>query len=162
MANKITTVALFDPHGTLIPDPSSRSFRFPLWTKDLSVPGPVPLTFWGKEEDLVPRFNAAGGSVPVQISFSANDSMLHIRDLRLDTVSDVGNSLDQILDEGRIERCAKLNLKCDEVYINKQTRLEAFWRTMITDQTSKDYPAPPEIGQIHKCLILQGPSAIPS
>ena len=64
----------------------------------------------------------------------------------MDTVSDVGDFLDEILDKGRIDRCAKLILKCDEIYINGQTRLETFWRRMITDQTFEDYPAPPEIG----------------
>lgn len=138
---------------TLIADPSSRNFNLPSWTNDLSVPGPIPLTFWGKEEDHDPRFNADRGSAPAHISFSADDSILHIRGLRLDSFSDVGDSLNEIIDEVRIDRCANLILKCDEIYINGQTRLEAFWRTMITDQTLKDYPAPPEIGpQFFKLL----------
>ena len=49
-----------------------------------------------------------GGSAPVHISFSTDVSILHVRGLGLDSISDVGDSLDEILDEGCIDRCENL------------------------------------------------------
>lgn len=108
----------------------------------------MPLTFWGSEGDLVSGFTAVGRHDSFQASLSADLRFLQLRGFKGDTVNDVGDSLDDNLDGDRIDSCERLVHSCDEMYENGQTRLEAFWRTMIADQMNEDYPAPDEIGPL--------------
>ncbi|KAL8717342.1 MAG: hypothetical protein Q9225_005402 [Loekoesia sp. 1 TL-2023] len=133
----------------MIPDPADRRYsELPSWVKDYSVKGPIPLTLYGHEQEDTSHFNAAKGYEKVDLSFCSNNRALRLRGLKLGQITDAGEAVDEWGQKRSFEASATLAMKCDEIYINGQSRLEALWRTIITDQTSTNHPAPAMVGTL--------------
>ncbi|KAL8829021.1 MAG: hypothetical protein Q9170_006349 [Blastenia crenularia] len=133
----------------MAPDPPERRYHeLPSWVKDYSVTGPIPLTLYGYEQDVVSHFDAAKGHKNANLSFEGEGRLLRIKGLSLGRISDVGETVDEWGETHSFEASATLAMKCDETYINGQSRLEALWRTIVTDQTRNDHPAPTKVGSL--------------
>ncbi|KAL8947678.1 MAG: hypothetical protein Q9222_006062 [Ikaeria aurantiellina] len=128
-------------------DPSLRQYpNLPSWVIDYSIKSPIPLLLWGRENDHVSHFDAAKGCHKAHLSLSDDGLRLKLKGYRIGTVIDTGETVDEWGSKHSIEDSAALVLKCRETYVNGQDRLEALWRTLITDQTARTHPAPERIG----------------
>lgn len=66
---------------------------------------------------------------------------------KIGQISDIGKLVDWA-PNNTFEALAALVLMCNETYINGQSRLEALWRTFVTNQTHDRNPAPEMVGQL--------------
>ncbi|KAL8708988.1 MAG: hypothetical protein Q9220_006197 [cf. Caloplaca sp. 1 TL-2023] len=131
----------------LTADPILRRYsNLPSWVIDYSVKGPIPLLLWGDETDRVSHFDVAKGYSKAYLSFSDDGLRLKLNGHKLGSVTDTGETMDELGAKHTFERSAALVLKCGETYFNGQSRLEALWRSLITDQTPNTNPAPEEAG----------------
>ncbi|KAL8662692.1 MAG: hypothetical protein Q9202_004476 [Teloschistes flavicans] len=130
-----------------IPDPSFRNYStLPSWVADTP---PIKLTPWmigGSEAERAHQFDAAKGHGHADLSFRDGGKILQVHGSRVGQVADIGETTTDWYSDLSFEASAALVLKCNETYINGQGRLEALWRTLITDQEGSTYPAPESIG----------------
>ncbi|KAL9597517.1 MAG: hypothetical protein Q9219_005100 [cf. Caloplaca sp. 3 TL-2023] len=130
-----------------MPDPADRIYQdLPSWVQDYSVRGVVPLTIWGERGHGVSCLNATKGFETTCLSFRSNDRVLNVIGLRLGSISDTSEDMALWNNLDAYESWAMLAIKCGETYVNGQSRLEALWRTIITDQTDHIHPAPATVG----------------
>ncbi|KAL8720418.1 MAG: hypothetical protein Q9181_007910 [Wetmoreana brouardii] len=117
-------------------DPPDRRYpSLPSWVIDYSVEGPVLLTFYGRYKENISHLNAARDHDLAGLSFSSDGRILVLQDLSLAWVTDIDETNKKWDADYSFEASATLVLECEETYINDQSRLEALWRTLITDQT---------------------------
>ena len=138
----------------MTPDPAERSYhKLPSWVKDYSVKGTIPLTIYGSDQEPVSHFDAARGYDRADVSFRNNNRLLRVKGLKLGQIADTGEAVDEWNTEYSFEASASLAMKCDEIYINGESRIEALWRTVITNQTEHTHPAPAGAGVLFFQLL---------
>ena len=131
----------------MIPDPPNRRFQdLPSWVQDYSVKSAIPLTLYGSEDEEISHFNTSKGFTAADLWFSGDGKVLNLQGFRVGLIADIGEAVDRWGADYSFEACAALALKCEETYMNGQSRLEALWRTIVTDQTTNTHPAPNWIG----------------
>ncbi|KAL8762929.1 MAG: hypothetical protein Q9184_001151 [Pyrenodesmia sp. 2 TL-2023] len=130
-----------------VPHRSMQSIaNMPSWVPDFSARSQIPL-MWLAESKEVPRFNAGKVHHSTGSEFKVDRHQLHLQAQHLDVVSDLGETASQISENGVFEDVAKLMLKCPAKYATGQDRIEVLWRTLISNQTPLEYPAPECLAQ---------------
>ncbi|KAI4202423.1 MAG: hypothetical protein LQ346_001981 [Caloplaca aetnensis] len=130
-----------------VPDRSMQSIsNMPTWVPDFTARAQTPM-MWVAESKEVPRFDAGKVFHSAISGFEVDGNQLRLQAQQLDVVSDLGETTSQISDHGVFEDLAKLMLKCPPEYRTGQDRIEVLWRTLISDQTPLDYPAPGNLAQ---------------
>ena len=130
-----------------VPDRSTQSVTdLPSWVPDFSTKAQIPL-MWVTNFKDEPRFDAANVLSSTKSDFKVENDQLHLQARYLDVVSDVGEKASDIAKLGVLEEIAKLILKCPANYKTGQDRIEVLWRTLISDQTLVEYPAPAALAQ---------------
>ena len=71
---------------------------------------------------------------------------LHVKARYLDTVSDLGDTASDMAELSMFDNVAKLLLRCHTIYKTGQDRIEVLWRTLLSNQSPRYYPLPPEFG----------------
>ncbi|KAL8636772.1 MAG: hypothetical protein Q9228_005871 [Teloschistes exilis] len=136
----------------IISDPSLRNYpNLPSWVDDYSAIRESSILKFGSKEGGPFTFDAAKGHVYANLSFCDGGKILQLHGSRIGHVDEIGEANSHWVSELSDlfwEASAKLVLKCDETYINGQSRVEAWWRTLITDQTITCYPAPDSMGPL--------------
>ncbi|KAL8654151.1 MAG: hypothetical protein Q9226_003549 [Calogaya cf. arnoldii] len=156
--------------------------NLPSWVKDLTTRSTQPF-MWIQSTQHTPRFNAGkvfhskgqdfkiNGSrlhlVTWQIplfnavtvfpyswqDFQINGNRLHLKAWQLDTISDLGDTESDITECGEFEDVAKVILRCPAIYKTSQDRVEVLWRTLLSDQTVHNYPAPARLAQSFSAFL---------
>lgn len=130
-----------------VPDRSMQSTTdMPSWVPDFTVRAQTPL-MWVAESKKVSRFDSGKVHHSASSDFKVDRYQLHLQAQYLDVVSDLGETASEISQSGVFEDVAKLMLKCPAKYATGQDRIEVLWRTLISNQTPVDYPAPESLAQ---------------
>jgi hypothetical protein len=111
--------------------------RLPSWVPDFAKQGPAPLRALmfipghpGDDARRIPRSRSPENYAP----FSIDGGELSIYSTALGTIAEAGGSGHDLVERGRLEGCAKMMLKIDEIYpFTGQDRVEVLWRTLICD-----------------------------
>lgn len=132
---------------SFVSDRSTQSIaELPSWVPDFSSKTPTPL-MWVTISKNEPRFNASNFLKSTKSNFKVESSQIHLQARCLDVVSDIGERASDIAKLGVLEETTKLVLKCPANYRTGQDRIEVLWRTLISDQTPLEYPAPATLAQ---------------
>ncbi|KAI4101321.1 MAG: hypothetical protein LQ339_005119 [Xanthoria mediterranea] len=120
--------------------------NLPTWVKDLTAGALQPFMCIMESPLSVPRFDAGKVFQSKEQGFEIDARPLHIKARYLDTVSDLGDTAPDMTELSMFDNFAKLKLRCPTIYKTGQDRIEVLWRTLLSNQSPRYYPLPPEFG----------------
>ena len=136
-----------------------KNVKVPSWAPDWSIDArfrPMrPILNWDHEETLRPAFDASGKS-SAHVKISEDNRLLTTRGFVCTTISDLGTHIGNDADfvENPASQARMFSLfnewwplveKCiPEVTVNGDRRIDAFWRTIITDMDMRSQKATQE------------------
>lgn len=94
-----------------------------------------------------PDFDAGKVFQSKEQGFEIDGGQLHVKARYLDTVSDLGDTASDMAELSMFDNVAKLILRSPTIYKTGQDRIEVLWRTLLSDQSPRYYPLPPEFGR---------------
>ena len=118
----------------------------PSWVKDLTAGALQPFMCIMEGPLSVPRFNAGKVFQSKEQGFEIDGKHLHVKARYFDTVSDLGDTASDMAELSMFDNVAKLILRCPKIYKTGQDRIEVLWRTLLSNQSPRYYPLPPEFG----------------
>ena len=119
----------------------------PSWVKDLTAGALQPLMCTMDSPPFMPDFDAGKVFQSKEPGFEIDGRHLHVKARYLDTVSDLGDTVSDMTKLSMFDNVAKLILRCPPIYKTGQDRIEVLWRTLLSDQSPRYCPLPPEFGR---------------
>lgn len=123
----------------------------PSWVPDYSVP------FTTGIGDMRRRLYSASRTLKPEWQIKENSTVLSLNAFRIDTVFHAGIHIGETLPTPwRCQELVSIIADMDEYYINGQTKVEAFWRTLIGDLQTQgtQHPAPDSLGKSFREWLL--------
>jgi hypothetical protein len=146
---------------TLVPDISVAKVQdLPSWVPDFTVQGPNPILTLIRSEEMA-SFNASGLESSDGGHFRIDGNELYLNAIQIGSIIAISEPCLDFTNKGHFELAAALLLKCPAVYgPTGQSRIEAFWRTLILDMDEFNSPTRPELGESFRhwmaYLVLKG------
>jgi hypothetical protein len=142
---------------TLVSDASMISVpELPSWVPDFSVSSPEPIHNQIQAPEAAP-FNATASSrlnINDQSTIHVDGGHLHLQATVIDSIAATSDLLPQMLNQGGIESYSRLICRLPKTYApTGQSRVEAFWRTMIYDSDYSQRPAKAELRHSFRAVI---------